>query len=63
VIENLQEELHISNRAFGMAERQQKEAQATVDHLQVETFVHSHITSVLGTIRIQWCITTSMQPP
>ena len=35
VIENLQEELHISNRAFGLAEIQLKESQAIVDQLQV----------------------------
>lgn len=34
VIENLQEELHISNRAYGVAESQQKGTQAVVDHLQ-----------------------------
>ena len=35
VIENLQEELHISNRAFGIAESQQRESQSVVDQLQV----------------------------
>ena len=48
VIENLQEELHISNKSFGLAERQTQERQAIVDRLEVaSTFKHAsdlHVT-------------------
>lgn len=40
VIENLQEELHISNRAFGNADLLAKERQAVVDRLEVRCQDH-----------------------